>query len=265
MAKFQSSMSARLQSFLVGAMVVVVATTASAQERKPFFERDFAKNPLEEGATARPERDRSAAQPDTASETTPEVSASDAVTRAKERIDALSEGKESKGQTELTALATTHKVLSVGAVLNSLDKPHFEEKMKELLEVVDRYDFDVGFIWAIGSVQNLVNSPEAIYLVARRAMIEAAEAPPEHYKISMSPTWVIRTAAGEILLEATGPLAANFNAKGEFVERPNEMRVERKEDPAPVGEGEQEAPTPTATVAPTATPDPLFGGVQPKL
>ncbi len=246
-------------------LFVALAVTVTAQERKPFFERDFAKNPLEEQATPRPERTGPPADEDGTEVAGAEPPATDAALQVKERLEALAEGKEATQPTDITALTKTHKVLSVGGVINALDKDHFQEKMKELLEVVDRYDFDVGFIWAIGSVQNLVNSPEAIFLVARQAMIEAAEAPPEHYKITMSPTWVIRTPEGEILLEATGPLAANFNTKGEFIERPNEMRVERKDAPARVDTEEGDAAPPTPTVVPSPTPDPLFGGVQPKL
>jgi hypothetical protein len=190
---------------------------------------------------------------------------SDAAAEAQRRIDAMQRGAQEQ-PTDLTALEKTHKVLSVGGVINAVDKAHFDEKLKELLEVVDRYDLNVGFIWAIGSVQNIMNSPNALFLVARQGVIEAAEEAPDHYNIKRSPTWVLRTPKGEILLEATGPLAAHFNMKGEFVEKPNEMRVAREEDvpqpsPGAATEGENTKPTPT----PSPTPDPLFGGVQPKL
>ena len=251
--------------------LVCLGRSADGQEKNPFFERDFARNPLsEQAASEAPHNPGDGASPvpnqPPRVEAAPAAGDRSAEEEAKSRIEAMQrEGQIQAG--DLTALEKNHKVLSIGGVINAVDKTHFDAKLKELLEVVERYDLDVGFIWAIGSVQNLMSSPEALYLVARQGIVEAAEAAPEHYKIKMSPTWVLRTPEGEILLEATGPLAGHFNMKGEFVEKPNEMRVSRDvAAPAlkPV-EGDVGSIPPTPVPSPSPTPDALFGGAQPKL
>ena len=252
-------------------VLVCLGRSADGQEKNPFFERDFARNPLsEQPASGAPRNlgDGASPVPNEAPrvEAAPAAGGRSAEEEAKSRIEAMQrEGQIQAG--DLTALEKNHRVLSIGGVINAVDKTHFDAKLKELLEVVERYDLDVGFIWAIGSVQNLMSSPEALYLVARQGIVEAAEAAPEHYKIKMSPTWVLRTPEGEILLEATGPLAAHFNMKGEFVEKPNEMRVSRDvAAPAlkPV-EGDVSSIPATPVPSPSPTPDALFGGAQPKL
>lgn len=238
----------------------LVGGAAHAQERNPFFDRDFARNPLDEGGTSGGAPSKRTPQPkdkDNVVESPSETEESETKAEA-----TPSEG-DSMEAPDLTALTKTHKVLAIGGIINAVEKNHFEERMRELLEVVDRYDFNVGFVWAIGSVQNIISSKEVLFLAARQALIEAAEEPPAQYKVKMSPTWIVRTPEGEILLEATGPLVANFNMKGEFIERVSEMRVGTPVV-KPTGESPADLPA-TPTPVPSPTPDQLFGGAQPQL
>lgn len=254
----------RLLAVVVGLGMAFAAPSGVAEERRaPFYEKNFAKNPLDGGAA--PGRPRGVRAPDeTPIGPTPsgteEPPQRDALA---ERIDLLS-SKEVVPPVELTALDKTHKVRSIGAILNALDKAHFQEKIRELGDVVARFDFDVGFIWAIGSFENLTTTEDVAPLVARNGVIELADRPPERYAhVERSPTWIVRTPDGDIILEGTGPLAHHFNVRGEFIEKGS---VERVEVPAPASG----APTPGAlttnpTPVPTPTPDPLFGSARPPL
>lgn len=240
-----------------------------AQERNPFFEKDYAKNPLEEkpkgGGRVPP-----IARPDATNPVTPvegDTASTNPMDQLKSKLEALQSG-ETTGPIDLTALEKTHKVLAIGGILNALDKEHFQAKARELLDVVERHDLDVGFIWAIGSFDNLTTVPEMLNLVARNGVVELAEAPPEKYaSVKLSPTWIVRTPDGDIVLEGTGPLAQHLNVRGEFVQKGSAEAVVTPTTTAEAATPLAVLPpvTPSPVPSPTPTPDTLFGSTQPSM
>jgi len=249
--------------------VLVGVAPVCAQERNPFFEKDYAKNPLEEKPT-QGVRVPSVAIPNAEGATPiPEVEAdsTNPMDQLKSKLEALQSG-EVAGPLDLTALERTYKVISVGGILNALDKVHFQEKARELLEVVERHDLDVGFIWAVGSFDNLTTVPEMMSLVARNGVGELAERTTEKYAtVKISPTWILRTPDGDIVLEGTGPLAQHFNVRGEFVRKGSAEAVvtPTSGDAAVTPPDTLPKVTPSPVPTPSPTPDTLFGSTQPSM
>lgn len=137
-------------------------------------------------------------------------------------------------------------VLGIGAVLNSLDKDHFFASIKELSDTAIRFDLGIGEVYAIGTVLSAFDTnQDLIRIFARGGGISIRSTAPEAYKVGRSPSWILYTKEGEILLEATGPLAANFNQKGEFVDRHSHLESLKGEESAPA-----ESPAEAATASP---------------
>lgn len=120
----------------------------------------------------------------------------------------------------LTAGDRVLDVLSVGAILNAMDKAHYHEKLSELSDTLVRHDFDAGPIYALGSYTIALESSELIPLVVRGATVSVLDVPPSPYhEVRTSPTWIVRTKEGDFLLEATGPLRKHFTQRGQFIDR----------------------------------------------
>jgi len=120
-------------------------------------------------------------------------------------------------------------VQSIGAILNGLDKAHYETQLTILFEVAERYDFNLGPIYAIGASSHKDDLGRYFPLILRGAKIEYPTEPPEEYDVSMSPTWLINTKKGQYVLEATGTLDRYFNSRGHFIEKPVSALPEREE------------------------------------
>lgn len=255
---------------LTGVFLVIsgaLVCPAAAQEKNPFFQKDFAKSPLEE---KKPQLVPTALAVMTVEATAAAAEAPPAEDLAAitAKVEALQKGDPTKAP-DLTALEKTHKVLAIGGIVNALDKAHLQEKMKELAEVAERFDFDIGKIWAVGTIPNITQTEEMLFLVARNGVVEAAEEAPARYKVKLSPTWIVRTPEGEILLEGTGPLAQHFNLRGEFVEKPGSTEsIDHSADKpveTPLGAVGSLTPVPSPVPTPTPTPDTLFGATQPRM
>lgn len=201
--------------------LALLAGAVEAQERNGFFERDFARgssgvSEATEGsgpaiaATPKPKREGSTRH----RPTSPASDISARVQRAKEATGAAA------GEGTVAAGEVTRKVTRVGAILNTLSVDHFREKLNELVEVLDKYDLDGGIIYTLGNIHNLSKVEEVSLVVVRGAIVEAVEELPEKYEqVTLSPTWILETAEGDILLEAVGPLGNHLNSKGEFIDR----------------------------------------------
>lgn len=110
------------------------------------------------------------------------------------------------------------KVRSIGVILNSDDKEHALEKLRELSELATEHDWTIGAIYALGDLANIALTKEMRMLQVRGAMLTQRDSLPKRYEaIKLSPTWLVNTDEGEVILEATGKLKRNFNSSGEYL------------------------------------------------
>ena len=122
-------------------------------------------------------------------------------------------------------LPPTLPVQSISAVINGIDHDHFEKCLTELVQVLTKYDLRFGHLYSFSDPriigELMQQKPSKLFnLIARGGEINLISAP-MRYNTTTSPTWILETEKGEIVLEATGPLANNFNSKGEYIDKPS--------------------------------------------
>jgi len=128
-------------------------------------------------------------------------------------------------------LVSGNKIINLGLVVNGINKKHFTQVMEKFMTAVDDFDLDAGHIYFNG-FYNTDDSSTTLPLVARGASVTFHYSIPEQFNISLSPTWIVQTADGLILLEGIKNLNRYINKKGEFVENgvPMEQRMSERED-----------------------------------
>ena len=111
------------------------------------------------------------------------------------------------------------KVQTIGVALHGSDKRHAMKHLKQLLELSYSSGISIGTIAIIGDGSVLQDNIYLAALLQRGAVISVDETPPEQYKIQYSPTWLLETDKGLILLEAVASPEGYLNARGEFIDR----------------------------------------------
>lgn len=111
-----------------------------------------------------------------------------------------------------------NKIIWLGAIINSTDSKHTVEKLKELNEEANKYDLMVGPVFLVGNT-DIASVHEMLGpLQKRQGLIDFRSEIPKKYKeVKSSPTWIMQTEKGQILLEGTGALKRNFNKSGQLV------------------------------------------------
>jgi hypothetical protein len=112
-------------------------------------------------------------------------------------------------------------VLWLTGIINAVDKAHLDKAYSELAVTLNEKKVPLGAIFLIGSVYDF--SAEERESFVRKYGIDLGtfrETVPEVYatRVTRSPTWVLQTDEGQILLEAISPLHEYFNENGEFVD-----------------------------------------------
>ena len=117
----------------------------------------------------------------------------------------------------------TYKVVALSAIVSTMDAQHLESVLGELKDVAVKYDYPIHNIWAPGDLRAL-EAAQAKFLpiIARGATVSFSNVP-KRYQATLSPTWIIETTEGEFVMEATGPLAENFDELGQFVDIPRKV------------------------------------------
>jgi len=110
------------------------------------------------------------------------------------------------------------KVFAIGAILNSTEPTHYKDSLQELSEIALKFDLALSEIFTIGDIRHIQLDPGTnMKLLARGGTIGVHSEVPKKYPVKLSPTWIVKTEKGEVLLEAAGPLNKYFNDKGEFL------------------------------------------------
>lgn len=215
-----------LSVYLLGAFPPLV------RAQDDFFPKDFAKDPMAEKEKKRDSsRDRSTrpkkATPTPTPSPTPDAIAAQALETLKQ-ANLISEPVVESGDAKVAAMAEKGekielvKVRSVSAILSALDSRDFQSRLRDLLDVADKYDLDVGPIYAVGDLRLVYDSENIIPLVARGATIGVVDEPPEPYaSVKRSPTFILDTEKGQVILEGFFSIQRFLTSKGEFVDNPD--------------------------------------------
>ncbi len=109
------------------------------------------------------------------------------------------------------------KVLSLGVVINSLDENHLEKHLNTLIKTSTKFDLDINEVDFVG-IDNDVTKKFGFAIISRFGEENFMSAPPIEYNITTSPTWILQTANGQILLEGIDNPEIYMNSQAEFID-----------------------------------------------
>lgn len=104
-------------------------------------------------------------------------------------------------------------ISKLSIVLNGADKAHFDTFLKLYHEITVKYSLPTGTIYSVGGLENLSQLSQLwVPLTVSGATFELLEKAP--YELQRSPSWIIDTEKGRVLLEGEEDLKKHLNAKG---------------------------------------------------
>ena len=110
---------------------------------------------------------------------------------------------------------------SISVIVHGLNDAHFKQVMRNFLQLMAKRDLDIDFVFKMGLTDMRDKEIRSIrYQVwALEGEVWNVREIPERYQaIRKSPTWIVNTERGEILVEGFPTLDEFVNAKGEFID-----------------------------------------------
>ncbi|MCB0318894.1 MAG: hypothetical protein KDD56_09065 [Bdellovibrionales bacterium] len=185
---------------LIQTFCILFFSCIAQAQPKDFYEHDFSKRPLEETQGSFSEEKTIK---DKASTSNPK-----SVESSKDSNNSITE-----------SFSPGTKIQSIGVVLDSENKKHFEETLWHLKELAVKHEFPVGEITAWGGFPEGMDEKLITTLFILQAELNVAFEPADTYSITQSPTWVLKTQDGVILLEGINKIDRFFNKKGDFIDQ----------------------------------------------
>jgi hypothetical protein len=125
-------------------------------------------------------------------------------------------------------------VISIGAVINALDKEHLGIYTKKLSDLLVERNIPAGQFYMRHLVGTLPDLQSFMRLIVYGATPRYISTLPEKYAmLTASPTWIIQTEKGEYLLEGVEALERFITADGGFVEKPIAAPAMEEAKPTP--------------------------------
>lgn len=216
-------------SAVLGATVAVAQ--APEQGSQDFFGKDFASSPLsgiavnEEPPEPRPTRRPFGGREELRREPARFNHARSPIAAAPRPIPERPPGMSANDyrnelrRSQTPAAKSDGAISKISLVVNSLDRKHFDSTIRELIAVSQKTKIPVGEVIHIGDYS--VASEAVIKEISSRGgNIFGATEPPPEYGIQSSPTWILVTPNGKILLEGVRAVGLYIGPEGEFTERP---------------------------------------------
>lgn len=232
-------------------MMLCCGGTAHAQSGDPknFFDQGFAagggldESASEEGESAEDNgeepsigRDSSSAPDDPEDEGSPNAFGEQRPKEKKKQdLEALAPVPTPEGKSVLdlkSVVPAGEKVRYIGLIINPLDEKHFEQYYRELGLLALNHRFAIGTVYTVGPTPIQVDRKDLVTVSMHGGKVKRVESLPEKYKqAKRSPTWIIGTPKGEILLDGIPSIEPYINDRDEFVV-PQDLGLTRiNEDP----------------------------------
>jgi len=227
----------RVIGITIGFGLLLVTRVAYAQAPDVgYYQHDYARTPLAEKSDARqlprgrlalptPTPDDSAAAPDPAPEHEGEATAS---TPSPTPTPQESPVEETAGI----------PISEVKVFVNAIERSHFLDVVAEYGSIAAKYNLTSSGLIAVGGFFGRDDVPPEM---TRLLLLGTPVAPfglvPPKYKVERSPTWVLTTEKGEIVIEGFMSIDKFLNRKGEFqrkfleIEDPHEQPEEQESPP----------------------------------
>ena len=207
-----------IKSFLLFLLLVAPALgNAEPKKHNEFFEHDYAGSVMDPKSNKKP-RKRASSEDNLG--ITPEASSTPAI---KATFSAPSENEPATpsptpDENELKDRMEAMPVKSIGALLNAKPSEKLFNDMRQLIDISLKYNYPVGEVTIIGSVPRSKTDMEIMGVSVRGGKLQALTKLPHKYRqVTRSPTWILETGSGEILLEGFANPQKFLNSRGEFV------------------------------------------------
>jgi len=107
----------------------------------------------------------------------------------------------------------------VSLVVNGLETDHAYEMIHQLSELCLKYKITPGMIYVVGMLDIHTDAPyDYARVVARGGGFKLDAEVLDKYKISHSPSWIVVTEKGDVVLEGVSSIDKFFNGRGMFIE-----------------------------------------------
>ena len=182
---------------------ILLFTFNCIAQPKDFYEQDFSKQPLKKGEisnknNSRPTKDKKNASP---------------------KAIKKEEAKSKKTTNIMEPETNGTKIASIGLVVAGDDIKHIEKTFRSLKSTAVKNKLPLGEITIWGGIPEGIDKKLMAAIVIMGANLKVAFKPADTYSITQSPTWVLETKDGVVLLEGIDNVDRYINSKGEFVER----------------------------------------------
>lgn len=174
---------------ILALLLLTMAATSFAQSTDPFYPKNFAKDPL--GRDLRPEPNATRAP--TLRATPGTVPTPGSIATPVPSVGTVA------------PLAPGLKVKKIGAVISGLEVPHLRQAITELLQVAKKHDLDVGTVYAVGvpleGATDQSFGAQVLAISMRGGVLELTGEAPEGLPVKRSPTWILKTDGGDVVVE----------------------------------------------------------------
>jgi len=198
----------------LGALLISGLVQAQPQKRPQFFEQDYPKK-IMQGTTVIGDAPNGAATPVTAQdqsetgshsafESEPDLSPSPSPTPTTPVIDP-------RDKLEATPIRR------ISAVLDATDSEHYEGYLKQLVDAGFKFNLKVGEVYSLGELPPIKDNEVLLGIKVLGGDFLMVNAPPQKYPVKKSPTWIMKTVRGEIILEGFPELGRFLNSRGQYV------------------------------------------------
>lgn len=208
-------MNARtLITVLFGAAMTYTASTALAQTKEPksFYDSGYADSPLK----GSPSESHKAQAPD-------RVVAPEARVKLRDSGHEDQTARTSTPATEFSKEKLSGKPLpinSLSLIVDTGDNEQVFTALHDMAELVVRYSIHPGAIFLYGNPQIPSDAPyDWVTLVTLGARISSQPDILEKYPVKSSPSWIVDTPEGEIVLEGFSTPEQFLNSDGKFIQR----------------------------------------------
>lgn len=183
-----------------------LSNISHAEDAGTFFEKDFAKNPLEQS------KDRPVIQqPET--EFTP-VEKEDAPKESFDKKDFVTDSDIAPKSSDTPGRSLEW----IGLIISTEDRSKLDSSLRKLSEIARAHDLKVGIVYFVGnSAISFQYQKLMAEFVARGSVIKFPSKPPKEYSVKRSPSWIIALNEGEVLLDGVLDPSQYLNNKGEFI------------------------------------------------
>jgi hypothetical protein len=109
------------------------------------------------------------------------------------------------------------KITRIGAIINGMEEEHRNKMVAQLARYSVESSVPLGMIYIVGPMLGKNNVGDSFVLALSGGTLEGVDAPPAPYtEIKRSPTWLIQTERGEIVVEGSPELTKFASPLGEF-------------------------------------------------